>query len=107
LNLRIVPIFEDFKDLIAPVGEDVVWEATIKANPKPQVVWQCDGRDVTLDSRFTTEEDHKNKKYRLKIKDLEICDGGLYKIVASNDMGESSQEAKLKPYSKLPFECNK
>ena len=86
--------------MTAPVGETLVWEATIVANPKPKIVWQCDGRDVTLDDRFTTEEEYKKKKYRLKIKALEVCDAGAYKIVASNDMGEASQEAKLKPFSK-------
>ena len=99
LDLRIVPIFEEFKDLVAPVGESIVWEATIKANPRPTIVWQCDGRDVTLDDRFVTEDDYKKKKYRLKIKNVEVCDGGSYKIVATNEMGESSEEALLKPYS--------
>lgn len=100
LGLRIVPIFEEFKDLITPVGEHAVWEATIKANPRPTIVWQCDGRNVTLDERFVTEDDYKNKTYRLKIQAVEVCDGGKYKIVATNDMGESSEDATLKPYSK-------
>lgn len=104
MNLRIVPIIEEFKDLTAPVGEVILWEATIKANPKPKVVWQCDGRDVTLDQRFSTEDDYKNKKYRLKIKGLEVGDAGRYKIVVTNDMGEASAEAVLKPFSKYKFE---
>lgn len=86
---------------MAPVGEAIVWEATIKANPKPKVTWQCDGRDVTIDDRFTTEEEYKKKKYRLRIREVDICDGGGYKIIASNEMGESSEEAQLKPYSEL------
>ncbi|XP_031784412.1 obscurin isoform X6 [Nasonia vitripennis] len=102
LGLRIVPIFEEFKDLLAPVGESAVWEARIKANPRPTIVWQCDGRDVTLDERFVTEDDYKNKSYKLKIKALEVCDAGKYKILASNDMGESSEEATLKPYTEQP-----
>ncbi|XP_023245574.1 obscurin [Copidosoma floridanum] len=104
LNLRTAPVFEEFKDLRAPVGEVVVWEAVIKANPKPKVVWQRDGRDVTEDAgrRFSTEDEYKQKKYRLKIKGLEVSDAGSYKIVASNEMGEASEEAQLKPFTQPP-----
>lgn len=94
-----MPIIEKFPDLLAPVGETILWEATIKANPKPKVIWQCDGRDVTLDSRFSTEDDYKNKKYYLKIKGVEVCDAGRYRIIVVNDMGEATAEATLRPFS--------
>ncbi|KAL7294623.1 hypothetical protein TKK_0011927 [Trichogramma kaykai] len=102
LDLRIVPIFEEFKDLTTPVGEPLVWEATIKANPKPKITWTFDGVDVTENARFSTEEDYKKKKYQLKIKEVEIKDSGHYTIIASNEMGESSQKAHLKTFVEAP-----
>ena len=76
----------------------MVWEATIKANPRPTITWTCDGKDVTLDDRFVAEEDYKKKKYRLKISNIKAADAGTFKLIAVNEMGESSEEAKLKTY---------
>lgn len=83
------------------MGETVVWEAQIKANPRPTITWECDGTNVTEDDRFITDEEYKKKKYRLKIGGIELGDAGIYTITATNEMGTSSAEATLKPFSKL------
>ncbi|XP_033229348.1 obscurin isoform X3 [Belonocnema kinseyi] len=102
LDLLIRPIIEEFKDINPPVGELIQWEIIIKANPKPDIYWVRNDKDLGEDDRFDFEEDHKKKSYKLVIKKVEMEDAGPYKVVAINEFGESTAIADLKPYTEAP-----
>ncbi|KAK9307270.1 hypothetical protein QLX08_002302 [Tetragonisca angustula] len=103
LNLLRVPEIQEFKDVVASVGESFTWEAVIKGNPKPDVTWTKDGTVLELGDRFDFDEDKKNKKFRLIIKDVEVEDKGTYHLTAKNYLGEASGQATLTPHTETPI----
>ncbi|XP_024939523.1 obscurin isoform X4 [Cephus cinctus] len=102
LDLLIRPEIEEFKDISAAPQELTQWEVVIKANPKPIIMWEKDGKNLKNDSRFESVEDAKNNKYKLIIKDVRLDDVGTYKITASNTEGATSAQAQLKIHSEAP-----
>lgn len=76
------------------------WEVVIKANPKPIIMWEKDGKTLKEDDRIKTVEDGENK-YKLVIKELSLGDVGTYKITAKNSLGEDSAKAQLKTHGKF------
>ncbi|XP_051165305.1 obscurin isoform X5 [Leptopilina boulardi] len=103
LDLLIRPIIEEFKDINPPVGERGEWEIIIKANPKPDVYWVRNDKDLGEDDRFDFDEDHKKKSYKLIIKQVDMDDAGPYKVVAINEFGEATAVADLTPYTEAPI----
>ncbi|OAD62661.1 Muscle M-line assembly protein unc-89 [Eufriesea mexicana] len=103
LNLLLRPEIEELKDVIAPVGESLTWEAIIKGNPKPDITWIKDGTVLQKGDRFDFEEDKRNNKFRLIIKSVEVEDKGTYQIAAKNYLGEASAEATLTAHTEAPL----
>lgn len=98
--MLIRPEIEAFKDLNAEPDELIQWEVVVRANPKPIIMWEKDGKPLTGD-RFQTVEDRNNpNKYKLVIKDLNLDDVGTYKVIATNSEGEAVAKAKLKTQGK-------
>lgn len=50
--------------------------------------------------RYDFEEDKRNNKFTLVIKEVELDDKGTYQVTAKNYLGEASAQAILTPYSK-------
>ncbi|XP_035730757.1 obscurin-like isoform X6 [Vespa mandarinia] len=103
LNLLLQPNIEEFKDLTAPVDEPAVWEAIIKGNPKPEITWSKDNEELTMGNEFDTEEDRRNSKYKLLIKNVNVEHGGTYTVYAKNYLGESSAQALLTAHLESPI----
>ncbi|XP_046823070.1 obscurin isoform X4 [Vespa crabro] len=103
LNLLLQPNIEEFKDLTAPVDEPAVWEAIIKGNPKPEITWSKDNEELTIGNEFDTEEDRRNNKYKLLIKNVNVEHGGTYTVYAKNYLGESSAQALLTAHLESPL----
>lgn len=104
MSLLLQPNIEEFKDLTAPVDEPAVWEATIKGNPKPEITWLKSNEELTMGDEFDTEEDRRNNKYKLLIKNVNVEHGGTYTVFAKNYLGESSAQALLTAHRKLDLE---
>ncbi|KAK2576391.1 hypothetical protein KPH14_005736 [Odynerus spinipes] len=103
LSLLLEPLIEEFKDVIAPVDEPVVWEATIKGNPKPAITWMKDEQELEKGDEFDMEEDRRNNKYKLIFKNLNLEHGGKYTIIAKNYLGEVSAQALLTAHIETPI----
>nr|XP_031831778.1 obscurin isoform X2 [Nomia melanderi] len=102
LNLLLRPEIEEFKDVVASVGESLSWEAVVKGNPKPDVTWTKDGKVLEKGERFDFEEDKRNNKFRLIIKSVEVEDKGTYNLSVKNYLGQASAQAKLQPHTETP-----
>ncbi|XP_025269387.1 obscurin isoform X6 [Camponotus floridanus] len=102
LSLLLKPEIETFRDHTASVDERVEWQAIIKGNPKPEIVWKKDGTQLQKNEQYDMEEDKRNCKYKLIIKKLTLKDEGTYTVVAKNYLGEVSAQATLTPHTEAP-----
>jgi len=100
LSLLLKPEIETFRDHTASVDERVEWQAIIKGNPKPDIIWKKDDKELQKDEQYDMQEDKRNCKYKLIIKKLSLEDKGTYTIIAKNYLGEASAQAVLTPHSK-------
>lgn len=100
MNFLLKPEIENFKDHSESVDERIEWQAIIKGNPKPEIIWLHDNKVLHKDKYYDMEEDERNCKYKLIINKLSLEDKGTYTIVAKNYLGEASAQATLTPLSK-------
>lgn len=100
MSLLLKPEIESFRDHTESVDERVEWQAIIKGNPKPEVIWLKDGTQLQKNEHYDMEEDKRNCKYKLIIDKLSLEDEGTYTVVAKNYLGEANAAATLTPHSK-------
>lgn len=72
----------------------------LQANPEAQVLWMRDDKVIKGSDLISIVEDRANDTYKLVFHKVLLADEGYYKVVAKNDLGESSSEARLKTISK-------
>jgi Immunoglobulin I-set domain len=86
-------------------GKLVIMECTVKANPKPTIVWTRDGEIVRETSKLKMFMTQTEDIYhiRLELQDPQIQDSGLYKCNIKNDLGELNANLTLNIESKNPF----
>lgn len=94
---------------------DVQYVIKATGNPKPVATWTVDGKPITADSHLRMKVSEAGDEYKLEIKKLDMKDGGVYKCMLSNVLGEAKQQAKLTvirkyqilrhSYLKLKFTC--
>jgi len=70
-------------------GTSVTFACKVVGFPKPTITWYKDDDDITEDSRAKMETGDSGV-HSIYIKDVSKCDGGTYKIRASNLEGSSS-----------------
>lgn len=105
MNLLLCPEIQELNDVTTNVGEPLAWQAIIKGNPKPDITWSKDGKVLEKGEKYDFEEDKRNSKFTLVIKEVEMDDKGTYQVAAKNYLGEASAQAILTPYSKfLPYD---
>ncbi|XP_026827528.1 obscurin isoform X4 [Ooceraea biroi] len=102
LSLLLKPEIDSFRDHTESVDERVEWQAIIKGNPKPDIIWKKNGKELQKDERYDMEEDKRKCKYKLIIKKLSLEDEGTYTVVAKNYLGEASAQAVLTPHTEIP-----
>lgn len=98
------PEIETFRDLVVPPTMPCTFEVIVKSTPEANVTWFANGEEIKEGNKFTTlseKIDEYKTIYRLSIVDCSLPDEGEYKVVAKNKVGESSQAATLKLYSKF------
>lgn len=86
--------------MVASVGDSLSWEVIVRGNPKPDITWTKDGKVLEKGDRFDFEEDKRNNRFRLIIKNVEVDDKGVYNLSVKNYLGEASAQATLQPHSK-------
>lgn len=72
-----------------------------QANPEAQVLWTRDDKVIKASDLISIVEDRANETYKLVFHKVLLADEGYYKVIAKNDLGESSSEARLKTISKF------
>ncbi|XP_033299533.1 obscurin isoform X7 [Bombus bifarius] len=102
LHLLLHPEIEELKDVVASVGDSFTWEAIVKGNPKPDITWTKDGTVLEKGDKYDFEEDRRNNKFKLIIKDVEVEDKGTYHLTAKNYLGEATGQATLTPHTEAP-----
>ena len=102
LHLLLHPEIEELKDVVASVGDSFTWEAIVKGNPKPDITWTKDGTVLEKGDKYDFEEDRRNNKFKLIIKDVEVEDKGTYHLTAKNYLGEATGQATLTPHTEPP-----
>ncbi|KFM81373.1 Twitchin, partial [Stegodyphus mimosarum] len=78
-------------------GNRIIMECKVRASPKPDIKWTCDGADVRESTRIkqTIKQDKDVYHIKLELKNLEFTDAGLYKCNVKNVHGESNANLTL------------
>ncbi|XP_054160537.1 cell adhesion molecule Dscam2-like [Oppia nitens] len=91
-------IMEHFSDQIIESSTSLSLRCTASATPLPQIKWFLDDLPVPNFARFRAGDyvttDAKVVSY-VNITSTRVVDGGEYKCVASNDVGQSSHTARI------------
>jgi len=85
-------------------GKRLIFECKISAEPKPDLFWSRDDVSIQNSGRYLIYCDAlPNNAYVacLEIDDVNTSDGGKYKVLAKNTLGESNAQITLNLESKL------
>ena len=85
------------KPSIRQLGTSVVFEVDLLADPVPSIVWYKENTVLNAGGRYTilTRTDGRNYSLLLEISDVTTSDGGTYKVVAKNTLGEANANLTL------------
>lgn len=86
---------EKLQHIDSVVGETATFRAKVSGSPMPQVEWFKNDDKIELHPRMTAESE-RNGYFSLVIENIEPEDEGLYKCVASNELGEIVSKAELR-----------
>lgn len=103
LDIVMKPEIEGFHDITVIPSMEAIFEAIIKAVPKPKIVWTINGKDLAERElvNLTSEEVDKNiMKFKIVIGNVNPEEEGEYVVKAWNKVGETTAVAKLKLHSK-------
>jgi hypothetical protein len=95
-----VPEISELKDITINPYENTQFEVVINSNPKPKVTWYRNDEALSNDSHVSLISDIEAEIYRLALTNITLVDDGVYKVVASNSLGESFRQCTLKVHSK-------
>ncbi|KAJ6661000.1 hypothetical protein lerEdw1_016801 [Lerista edwardsae] len=79
------------KPHLVTVGFDCHMSCAVTGYPVPQVTWYKDGMNLSQDPTFFSKNDFG--VCSLMIPGVTLSDGGLYKVVASNELGQADSKA--------------
>ena len=79
------------KPVIRQVGDKIVIECKLTAEPKPMIQWLVGSQEVVAGARInkTHTSDGANHIITLEIAQVNLNDGGEYKAIAKNVNGEA------------------
>lgn len=79
-------------------GESAVFEVSL-AEPPDSLIWLKDNKPLNGDGsqtgRILTTASETKREYRLRIRQVDQADAGLYTAVASNSKGKTTCSAQL------------
>lgn len=104
LDIVMKPEIEGFHDITVIPSMEAIFEAIIKAVPKPKIVWTINGKDLAERElvNLTSEElDNNITKFKIVIGNVNPEEEGEYMVKAWNKVGETTAIANLKLHSKL------
>jgi hypothetical protein len=87
-------IIEKLQNVESVVGESGTFRVRLSGSPPPQVEWFKDDVQIESEGRFTAEKEGRSY-FSLTITNIVPEDEGLYKCVASNELGEVISKAEL------------
>ncbi|XP_060519331.1 obscurin isoform X9 [Cylas formicarius] len=96
LTIVLRPEIEGPEDVKVVPGEATEFTVVVQANPEPQVLWVKDDKMIKASDLISIVDDKANETYKLVFHKVMLADEGYYKVIAKNDLGESSAEARLK-----------
>uniref|UniRef100_A0A1B6FN80 Obscurin n=1 Tax=Cuerna arida TaxID=1464854 RepID=A0A1B6FN80_9HEMI len=102
LDMVFTPEIICFKDATGIPYEEVELVANILANPRPNITWLAGTKVVANNDHSIIENDTVAEVYKLTLKNLGTDDEGVYTVKASNNVGESSAQAKLTVHTEKP-----
>ncbi|XP_046661140.1 obscurin isoform X2 [Homalodisca vitripennis] len=102
LDMVFTPEIICFKDATGIPYEEVELVANILANPRPNITWLAGSKVVANNDHSIIENDTVAEVYKLTLKNLGTDDEGVYTVKASNNVGESSAQAKLTVHTEKP-----
>ncbi|KAF7281172.1 hypothetical protein GWI33_005044 [Rhynchophorus ferrugineus] len=96
LTIVLRPEIEGPEDVRVVPGEATEFTVVVQANPEAQVLWMRDDKVIKASDLISIVEDKANETYKLVFHNVKLADEGYYKVVAKNELGESSSEGRLK-----------
>ncbi|XP_044288051.1 immunoglobulin-like and fibronectin type III domain-containing protein 1 [Varanus komodoensis] len=81
------------KPHVVTLGFDCHMSCAVTGHPAPQVTWYKDGKNISQDHSFFSKNDFG--VCSLVIPGVTPSDGGQYKVVAINELGQASSKAEL------------
>lgn len=87
-------------------GKLVIMDCTVRANPKPTIIWYCEGKEIKQSSKISISIEKKEEHIyyiKLTLNDPGTEDSGLYKCNIKNTLGELNANLTLNIESKSKF----
>ena len=95
----------DFKDKMKAVeaveGDSATFDVRVAGYPEPTVEWFRGTTKLQNDGRFEIKEIKEENRFTLVIGDVKRDDTGMYKCVASNEVGKNTCRADLNVKERL------
>ncbi|XP_025423040.1 obscurin isoform X6 [Sipha flava] len=105
LDIVMKPEIEGFHDITVVPSMEAVFNAIIKAVPKPKIIWTVNGKDLAERElvNLTSEELETNiTKFKIIIGNVFPEEEGEYMVKAWNKVGETTAVANLKLHTEAP-----
>ncbi|XP_046962552.1 obscurin isoform X6 [Vanessa cardui] len=102
LDILLRPEVEPLKDITIVPFEEITFITKIRANPIAEVKWSKDGYVIQPSARHEIIEDREAETFKLVIKNVGLEDAGQYSVTATNEIGETTQQAKLNVHTDKP-----
>lgn len=94
LNVSSAPVFEaEFPDQNVLRDKEAKFEVVIKGNPKPNVIWLLNGKELTSRDGVRVEKDVAKDKYSLVIP--KVVAAGSITVRATNEFGTVEKTCQL------------
>lgn len=82
---------------------DIVFSCQVDGSPEPSVSWFQNNDNVPLQNTSSVLITQSGLFSQLSISDVNISDKGVYRCVATSNIGTASQEAQLEVKSKFSY----
>ncbi|XP_047025271.1 obscurin isoform X5 [Helicoverpa zea] len=106
LDILLRPEIEGLKDVTAVPYEETTFIANVRANPIAEVKWHKDGYEIQPSGRYDIVSDMggagEAEVHKLTVRKVGVDDAGVYTLIAKNDVGETSQQARLSVHTGVP-----
>nr|XP_049692295.1 obscurin isoform X6 [Helicoverpa armigera] len=106
LDILLRPEIEGLKDVTAVPYEETTFIANVRANPIAEVKWHKDGYEIQPTGRYDIVSDMggagEAEVHKLTVRKVGVDDAGVYTLIAKNDVGETSQQARLSVHTGVP-----